>query len=55
MLFPAAALPHPSADPADVWAGKGGNEWELVLILKLAVLISASYEPQEQNQSLFAS
>lgn len=59
MLVPAAALANHGAGLAyistDVLAGKGGNELKLLLVLKLAVFISTSYNPQEQNQSLFAS
>jgi len=59
MLSPPAALANHGAGLAhistDVLAGKGVNELKLLLILKLAVFISASYSPQEQNQSVFAS
>lgn len=59
MLFPPAALANHDAGLAyistDVLAGKGVNELKLFLILKLSVFISTSYNPQEQNQSLFTS
>lgn len=59
MLFPPAALANYDAGLAyistDVLAGKGVNEVKLLLILKLSIVISTSYNPQEQYQSLFAS